>query len=32
MSNKLNKILLKRLSLRISKYEGLNWSNVSNRD
>jgi len=29
MSNKLNKIWLKGLNLRISKDEGLNWSKVS---
>jgi len=28
MSNKLNKIWLKGLNLRISKDEGLNWSKV----
>jgi len=29
MSNKLNKIWLKTLNLRISKDEGLNWSKIS---
>jgi len=32
MLNKLNKIWLKRLNPRISKYEELNWSKISKKD